>query len=110
MRSGTGRYLRLVWADAHWRLFRVDGATPLLSGPGRLSAVSPDSFTIDAARAARFLMRLHYTQYWALATGSGCVQAGAGNWTAVTLRRPGPAKVAISFSPGRLVSRGRRCR
>jgi hypothetical protein len=109
VRSGTARYLRLVWSNAHWRLFRVDGATPLLSGPGRLGAVSPDSFTIDAARPGRFLMRLHYTQYWALASGSGCVQAGAGNWTAVTLRRPGTAKVAISFSPGRLVSRGRRC-
>ncbi|MEA2398015.1 MAG: hypothetical protein QOK25_1571 [Thermoleophilaceae bacterium] len=102
-------YLRLVWQNRHWKLYAVKGAAPLLSGPGRLVATSADSFTIDAARAGRFTMRLHYSPYWALDSGSGCVQVAPRNWTRVTLRRPGRAVVRTQFSLGRVLSQGRRC-
>jgi hypothetical protein len=106
---GGAPYLKEVWRSAHWRLYRVQAATPLLSGPGRLVKVTPDSFTIAAARPGRFLMRLHYSQYWKLEQGSGCVQVAPSNWTRVTLRRPGLVRVGISFAPTRLVQQGPRC-
>ena len=102
-------YLRPVWRDDNWTLYAVDRPRPLLSGPGRLVAADADSFTIDAPRGGRFVMRLHYSPYWAVTTGSGCVAAARGNWTEVTLRRPGRAEVRMSFSPIRAVRQGRRC-
>ncbi|MBV9214201.1 MAG: hypothetical protein JOZ25_11215, partial [Actinobacteria bacterium] len=102
-------FLRLVWQDRHWKLYRVLRATPLLSGPGKLTGATPDSFTIDAARPGRFTMRLHYSQYWAVTQGSGCVEVGPGNYTTVTLRRAGRARVATRFAFDRLVRKGRRC-
>jgi hypothetical protein len=102
-------YLRPVWRSRDWRLWAVRSATPLLSGPGRLAGTGPASFTIDAARPGRFLMRLHFSPYWALTKGSGCVRVGTRNWTVVTLRRPGRAVVESSFSPGRVLTQGPRC-
>ncbi len=102
-------FLRVIWEDKHWKLYKVLRPTPLLSGPGRLVASTPDSFTIDASRPGTFTMRLHYSQYWALTEGSGCVQVGPGNYTTVTLKNAGRARVATKFAFGRVVRKGRRC-
>jgi hypothetical protein len=87
----------------------VQKATPLLTGPGRLVAQSPDSFTIVAQRPGRFVMKLHWSPYWAITSGSGCVAQSPGGWTQVTLRRPGVARVGMSFSPLRVVDGGALC-
>jgi hypothetical protein len=105
----TPPYLREVWRNENWKLYAVDHPTPLLSGPGRLVSTGADSFAIDARRPGRFVMRLHFSPYWAVTRGSGCVAAARGNWTEVTLRRAGLAEVKMRFSPIRVLRQGRRC-
>src|SRR5437764_3927877 len=102
-------YLRPVWRNTHWTLYAVDRPVPLLSGPGRLLSATPDSFTFRAERPGRFVMRLHFTRYWALSRGRGCVRSTGGNWTAITVRTPGPVEVATRFSLGRVLSQSPRC-
>jgi len=102
-------YLREVFADARWRIYTVLGATPLALGPGRISALSHQSFTLRARAAGRFLVRVHYTRYWTLVRGAGCVAPAAGGWTQVTLRQPGEAIVAIRFSLARAFASGASC-
>ncbi len=41
-------YLREVFSSAHWRVFEVLGATPLLGGAGRLVSLGHDSFSVYA--------------------------------------------------------------
>jgi hypothetical protein len=53
-------------------------------------------------------LRVHFTPYWVLAQGSGCVE-NDNNWTRLTLKRPGPVRLATRFSLARIVSRGPRC-
>src|SRR3954447_2137221 len=89
----TPSYLHEVWLNENWVLYAVDRPKPLLSGHGRLIETTADSFKFDAERPGRFVMRLHYSPYWAVTTGSGCVAAARGNWTEVTVRRPGPTEV-----------------
>ncbi len=102
-------YLREVFASAHWRIYRVAQATPLASGPGRLTSLGHDSFTLSAARAGRFVVRVHFTRYWTLTRGSGCVAPAAGGWTAVSVRGAGTAVVTASFSLERALSSGGSC-
>src|SRR4051812_3495041 len=109
LRKSPPPYLEPIWSNAHWRLFRVRKAAPLLTGPGRLVSQTPDTFTVDARRPGRFVMRLRYSPYWALTKGHGCVATAKGGWTKVTLRRPGLANVGMKFSPRRVVSNGSRC-
>jgi hypothetical protein len=101
-------YLRLVEHTAHWRVYAVADPAPIAQGAATLRAIGPDSVTLDAARAGPTLLRVRFSPYWALNRGSGCV-APAGELTSVTLRRPGPAKLAISFAVDRIGARSARC-
>ncbi|MDX6640762.1 MAG: hypothetical protein QOF12_1773 [Solirubrobacteraceae bacterium] len=94
-------YLRPVWRSAHWRLFAVEHATPL--GASRLGA---DWFTTTGG-----LVRVHWTRYWALQDGHGCVRRAAGDWTLVTPATTGATvRVGIDVTPGRALSGSARCR
>jgi hypothetical protein len=99
-------YLRPVFASGHWRVFAVLGATPLLQGPGRLTQLGHDSFTLSAAAPGSFLVRVRYSRYLTLTRGSGCVGRAPGGWTEVRLRAAGPATVAARFSLARALGAG----
>jgi hypothetical protein len=107
--NGRPPYLREVWRSAHWRLFAVTGAQPLAQPPALLNGVDTDSFTLSAPRAGTYTVRLHFTPYWAIVSGSGCVARGSEDWTQVSARRAGAMHVAIRFSPARIFSHGPRC-
>jgi len=94
-------YLREVFSSAHWRVYEVLSSTPLLSGPGLLTALGHDSFALRATTAGSFLVKVRYTRYWTLTDGSGCVAEAPGGWTALSLRAPGRAVVSARFSLGR---------
>jgi len=109
LRRGTA-YLREVWRSAHWRLFEVLGASPLATPPAVLGSASSDSFELFAPRPGAYTVRLHYTPYWALESGSGCVASGREGWTQVRARRGGFLRVVIHFSLARVFDHGPRCR
>jgi hypothetical protein len=100
-------YLRPVWSDRHWRLYRVERSTGLVSradgisrpaGPrDRLSALGPASFTLSTRDSGPFLVRIHYTRYWTVTAGNACVERD-GEWTGVTVRKPGTVTVVARFS------------
>ncbi len=99
-------YLREVFASRHWRVYQVLHPTPLAQGPGRLTALGHDSFTLLDRAPGRFLVRIHYTRYWTLTHGAGCVGPAPGGWTSVDVARPGSVSVAARFSPGRALGGG----
>jgi hypothetical protein len=101
-------YLRLVERTTHWKVYAVRDATPIAQGAASLTAIGPDWMTLQATRAGTTLLRVRYSPYWAISQGSGCV-APAGPFTAVTPRRPGLAKLTISFSVWRIGARSARC-
>jgi hypothetical protein len=109
LRKAPG-YLREVWRSAHWRLFAVLGADPLAQPPSLLTQLSSDSFTVTSPRAGTFTVRVHFTPYWALASGHGCVRRAPGDWTALQARGAGPLRVVIDFSFARVLDHGPRCR
>jgi hypothetical protein len=103
-------YLREVFASAHWRIFKVLSPTPLASGPGRLTSLGDDSFSLLARAPGRFLVRVRFTRYWTLTSGIGCVAPAPGGWTAVSLRAPGSVVIAARFSLARAFGAERSCR
>jgi hypothetical protein len=102
-------YLREVLRTRHWRIYAVRDATPLAQGPGALSGMGRDWFALRARTRGRFLVRVHYTRYWAVTRGAACVGRAAGGWTAVTVRGPGAVRVAASFSLGRALGLVSQC-
>jgi hypothetical protein len=101
--------LRPVWHDAHWRVWEVLRAPPMVSGAARLTALDPSSFTVRALRPGGALVRLHYTPYWSLPRGAGCVSATPDGWTRLALRRPGIVTVSARVSLGGFLGDRMRC-
>jgi hypothetical protein len=102
-------YLRLVFASRHWRVYAVRDATPLLEGPGRLTALGSDTFALDADAPGTLLARVRYTRYDTVVAGRGCVASAPGGWTYVRAHAPGPIVVAARFSLGRALGLGGSC-
>jgi hypothetical protein len=94
-------YLSEVWANGHWRVYAVSGATPLLEGRGRLTALGSDTFAVYARAPGRLLVRVHYTRYYTVLSGHGCVASAPGGWTYVRARAAGEIVVGARFSLGR---------
>jgi hypothetical protein len=103
-------YLTRVWADRHWQLFAVEDARGLAGRDARLRRIGPSSFTLEARRRGRHLVRVRWTPYWRLTSGQGCVERGPEGWTTVDAARPGVVRIAARFDPERIVRRGPRCR
>jgi hypothetical protein len=102
-------YLREVWRSRNWRLFAVAAPTPLAQPPAALGALGSDSFTLHAAAAGSYTVRVRYTPYWAASGEGGCIARAPGDWTEVRLRHPGTVHVKIALSAERIFSRGARC-
>lgn len=96
-------YLKLVFESEHWRVYAVRDPTPLLSGPGRLTALGHEGFALRAAAAATLLVRTHYTPYFTVTAGAACVEQAPGGWTYVRVHAPGRVAVAARFSLGRVL-------
>ena len=103
-------YLREVLAGPHWRIYALAGATPLLSGPGRLTALGNDSFALHADAPGLFLVRMHYSRYLALVQGRGCVRPAPGGWTFISTPQPATVTVAARFSLSRALGLAGGCR
>lgn len=102
-------YLHEVWHSAHWRLFAVSGAQPLAQPPATLINLDTNSFTLHAPRPGDYTVRVHFTPYWALSGGDGCVARGPEDWTRLQARAAGNFYVAIRFSLARIFSESPRC-
>jgi hypothetical protein len=110
LEAGKLPYLREVWRSAHWRLFAVVGAEPLAQAPAVMSRMSSDSFTLEIPHPGRYEVRVRFSGYWALRSGSGCVGQGPSGFTEINAKSTGEMTVAIDFSLSRVFDHSPRCR
>jgi hypothetical protein len=101
-------YLRLVDRTSHWRVYEVSNPTPIAQGAATLTALGPNSVSLNASGPGTAIVRVRFSPYWAIAEGSGCV-APDGEFTALRLRRAGPVRLVMRFSLARISARSPRC-
>jgi hypothetical protein len=103
-------YLVPRWSSRHWRVYEVTLPRALvLPERGtdiRLVSLRPDEVVLDVRSPGEAIVHVTWSPYWRVE--GGCVQR-AGQWTLVDARRAGRLRMTTTFSPGRAVSRGRRC-
>lgn len=102
-------FLRRVWSDRQWTLFEVRGIRGLGGRDARVRRLGPTSFTLDARRRGRHVVRVRWTPYWRVRRGTACVSRAPGGWTAVDAAHPGTVRITIAFHPARVLRRGPRC-
>jgi hypothetical protein len=101
-------YLRLVMHTDDWSVYQVRDPLPLSSGVATVAALGANSVTLHAKTPGSTLVRVRFTPYWALSGVHGCI-APEGEFTKVTLRQAGTAKLVIRFAFDRVGARSPRC-
>ncbi len=83
-------YLVPVWSDAHWKVWRVQDAQPLVSGPAKLVKLGTSSFELEFVTAGEAVVRLRQSSLWQVTDGEGCVVGGPSDgWVHVRATRAG---------------------
>jgi len=90
-------YLSLVWSSPHWQVWAVEDHTGLVSGPGHLVSLGADRFTVSADQPGPLEVRVRYTTYWVVASGSACVSPTPEGWTMLQVREPGRIEVSAQL-------------
>ena len=103
-------YLELRWRSEHWRVYEVTlpnaMVVPQNGARFELTELGIDSLTLRASGPGAATVRMGWSQFWK--PSAGCVERD-GEWIRVIADRAGEIRVSMSFAPGRIFSRGRRC-
>ncbi|MEV0225285.1 hypothetical protein [Streptomyces sp. NPDC050704] len=91
------KWLAPVWRDAHWRIYRVRDAEPLVSTPARVVRAGEAAVVLKMPRAGAVTVRVRYSP-WLRATGA-CVRPN-GPWTELVVPRAGVYRLDSSYARG----------
>ena len=108
LERGPPRYLDRVYKSADWTVYKVRNPSPLAIG-GKMVKLRPQGFVVDTSAPGTVLVRVHWTPYWSIEQGTGCVEQAPGAYTMLDVETPGRFRVGIDFSPVRAISSGPRC-
>jgi hypothetical protein len=108
LKRGPPRYLDRVFQSRDWTVYKVRDPAPLAIG-GKMVKLTPQGFVVDASAPGTVLVRVHWTSYWSIEQGTGCVEQAPGGYTMLDIQTPGRFRVGIDFSPLRAVQSGPRC-
>jgi hypothetical protein len=108
LKRGPPRYLDQVYKSTDWTVYKVRNPSPLAIG-GKMVKLRPQGFVVDTSAPGTVLVRVHWTPYWSIEQGSGCVEQAPGGYTMLDVETPGRFRVGIDFSPVRAISSGPRC-
>lgn len=64
-------YLREIWGDANWRLYRVLDPVPMADPPATVERAEADRLTIRVEKAGRMLIRIPYSRWLAVVDEKG---------------------------------------
>ncbi len=102
--------LDVIWRSAHWRLYRVDGSSGVVSAPARLVREDGVQLVVASPHAGPVLVRYHYSPDWELTSGAGCVgpapaAGGGASWIRVTVPAREQFTLKLTLSPVRQACR-----
>lgn len=89
--------LRPVFQSAHWRVWAVDGARPLVEGPGTLVQLRAGSFDVMVNQPGTIVARIHDSPHWTV-DGPATVSGSASGWTELRATAPGLLHVHQTLS------------
>lgn len=96
--SDRPSWLRPVWHDAHWTVFEVVDATPMVEAPGRAVAADATGLDLIIDRPGTVLVHETYNPYWKLTGLRGCLRESADGLTVIEAAEAGRAHLRATFS------------
>jgi hypothetical protein len=104
LRSGRSG-LAPVFANGNVTIYELPQAAPILTGPGTPRITRLDHSRIEGtlSKPGAYVLRIRYTRYWRVRSGSVCVERAAGGMTRLRATRPGRFALSVPEQPASLV-------
>ncbi|HEY3632272.1 MAG TPA: hypothetical protein VGL21_15275 [Jatrophihabitantaceae bacterium] len=111
--AGGLDYLKLVWSNPSWKLYRVTDATKLAEG-ARVLSVEPSRITVSAPAAGSVYLRVRWSPYLTVQHTDGSLAIGsclanADGWLNITVPNPGEYRITSKFDPVARLQSDQRC-
>lgn len=97
IREDRPEWLQPVWQDAHWRVYRVRDAVPLVSDPASVVSSSSADVVVHMPRAGTTTVRVAHSP-WLRVDGGGCLTP-QGEFTRLTVSAPGDYRLSSEYGP-----------
>ncbi|MHA6758408.1 MFS transporter [Streptacidiphilus sp. PAMC 29251] len=95
--SAGQSWLRPVWHDPHWSIYRVTDPEPLASAPATVLGAGQSELTVRVATAGPVLLRVVWSPWLGLiGGGDGCLER-SGDWTLLQVDRPGVFRIGARY-------------
>lgn len=91
--------LDLAWSDPHWRVFDVAGSPGIADGSARLDQLAGDSAVLTATSPGPVLLRLRFSDRWAVSAGEASLKPAADGWTELDVCSPGEVRLQMRLLP-----------
>ncbi|GAB3968862.1 MFS transporter [Actinoallomurus acanthiterrae] len=95
---GAGQpWLKPVWQNRHWRLYRVTDAVPLADPPATVDQALDNELDVTVTTAGSVLIRVPWSPWLKVLDGRpGCL-AKAGDWIRLYAPEPGKYRIAAPY-------------
>ena len=101
-------YLKPVWHDAHWRVWKVQAPTTLVTGAASLVDEDASSLDLHFTGAGSAVVRIHASPLWTARDLGTCVGATREGWLLVRSSHPGTVHVSARIT-GSLITGYQSC-
>ncbi|WP_372487917.1 hypothetical protein [Streptomyces guryensis] len=91
---GRPAWLEPVWSDAHWQVYRVRDAVPVMSPPAAVVRASDAGLEVRMRRRGSVSVKVAYSP-WLHAEG-GCLRK-QGEFTRLTVDEPGVYRISSQY-------------
>lgn len=91
-------YLKPVYHNSHWRIWRVEHARPLVTGPARVRSLDTASLTLQFRRRGVAVVRIHSNGLWQSGGAGSCLSSNALHWLVVRAQRRGRVRLQAELS------------
>jgi hypothetical protein len=89
-------WLEPVWHDAHWRVYRVRDAVPLVEAPATVARTTGAEVDVRMPRPGSVTIRVAYSPW--LHSDGGCLTRD-GEFTRLTVTEPGEYRISSEYGP-----------
>jgi hypothetical protein len=99
-------YLREVWENEDWQVYKVVDASPLVDNGAVVVDVQPDELAIDATRTGWTTLKFRSTDLYRVSEGDACVAPADEGWIRIFVEHPGRIRLTISLSIDAVINHG----
>jgi hypothetical protein len=94
-----------AFSDVNVSIYELPSPEPILTGPGSPRITRFDHANVEGtlSRAGAYLLKVRYTRYWRVRTGTVCVERAGGGMTRLRATRPGRFALSVPERPASLV-------